>query len=208
MKYVPRLFDRLVNWSPVLLLGSLAALTYWLDAQIQPSAIRRDGSSRHDPDLFLIDFRAVNYDENGKPREALAAKRGDHFPDDETTDLTRPMIRITQADKPAFTVTADRAKISGDREHAYFSGHVAANREPDDPATTKGREPAGALSLTTDYLHVIPKAERAETDRPVTIREPRGIIEAVGLELDNKTKTLKLKSRVSGTFEPSSLPSK
>jgi lipopolysaccharide export system protein LptC len=42
----------------------------------------------------------------------------------------------------------------------------------------------------------------------VTIREPRGIIEAVGLELDNKTKTLKLKSRVSGTFEPSSLPSK
>jgi lipopolysaccharide export system protein LptC len=200
--------DRLISWSPVLLLGGLAALTYWLDAQIQPSAARRDGSTRHDPDLFLINFRAVNYDENGKQREALAAKRGDHFPDDETSELTTPMIRITQADKPAFTVTADRAKISGDREHAYFTGHVEANREADDKEATKDHESSGALQLTTDYLHVIPKLERAETDRPVTIREPRGIIEAVGLELDNKTKTLKLKSRVAGTLEPRTLPTK
>ena len=29
------LIDRLVAWSPVLLLGGLAALTYWLDAQVQ-----------------------------------------------------------------------------------------------------------------------------------------------------------------------------
>jgi len=31
-------FDRLIAWSPVLLLGGLAALTYWLDAQVQPAA--------------------------------------------------------------------------------------------------------------------------------------------------------------------------
>ena len=29
------LIDRLVSWSPVFLLGGLAALTYWLDAQVQ-----------------------------------------------------------------------------------------------------------------------------------------------------------------------------
>ena len=201
-------FDRLIAWSPVLLLGGLAALTYWLDAQVQPPAPRREGSTRHDPDLFLVNFRAVNFDENGKPRESVAAARADHFPDDLTSELTRPRIRITQADRPAFEVIADRAKISGDREHAYFSGHVQADREADNPATVKGREAAGPLTLTTEYLHVIPKLERAETDRPVTIRESRGIIEAVGLELDNKTKTLKLKSRVTGSFEPSALPKK
>jgi len=36
----------------------------------------------------------------------------------------------------------------------------------------------------------------------VTIEEPRGIIESVGLELDNKAKTLKLKSGVRGTLQP------
>ena len=202
------LLDRLVGWSPVFLLGALAALTYWLDAQVQAPVARRDGSTRHDPDLFLVNFRAISFDASGKPSESLIAARGDHFPDDDTAEITRPRIRITQADKPAFEVVADRAKISGDREHAYFSGHVEAHREADDPATVKDREAAGSLTLTTDYLHVIPKKERAETDRPVTIREPRGIIEAVGLELDNKTKTLKLKSRVTGSFEPRTLPKK
>ena len=32
--------DRATAWSPVLLLGSLAALTFWLDAQVQPPAAR------------------------------------------------------------------------------------------------------------------------------------------------------------------------
>src|ERR1700752_645477 len=96
------LLDRLISWSPVLLLGGLAALTYWLDAQVQPPAAQRDGSTRHDPDLFLVNFRAINFDENGKPRETLAAARGDHFSDDATSELTKPRIRITQADKPAF----------------------------------------------------------------------------------------------------------
>jgi lipopolysaccharide export system protein LptC len=200
--------DRLIGWSPVLLLGGLAALTYWLDAQVQTPPPRVDGSARHDPDLFLVNFSAVNYDENGKPREALTATRGDHFPDDETSDLTKPHIRITQADKPAFEVVADRAKISGDREHAYFSGHVQANRDADDPATAKGRDAAGPLTLTTEYLHVIPKQERAETDRPVTIREARGIIHGSGLELDNKRKTLKINARVTGSFEPNVVPNK
>src|SRR5438046_10102462 len=75
--------DRLISWSPVLLLGCLAALTYWLDAQVQPPTAHRDGSSRHDPDLFLADFRAINFDADGKPIEALAAALGDHYPDDD-----------------------------------------------------------------------------------------------------------------------------
>jgi lipopolysaccharide export system protein LptC len=201
------LFDRLISWSPVLLLGGLAALTYWLDAQVQSPTLRRDGTSRHDPDLFLVNFRAINFDEKGNSKETMAAQRGEHFPDDDSAELTAPMFRITQPGKPVFTVTADRGKISGDRENAYFTGHVEAHRDAE-TAAAPGKTPSGAITLTTDYLHVIPKAERAETDRPVTIREPRGIIESVGMTLDNKTKTLRLKSRVAGSFEPQNLPQK
>ena len=196
------LFDRLVAWSPVLLLGGLAALTYWLDAQVQPPVPHRDGSTRHDPDLFLVNFRAVNFDSEGKPNETLAAARGEHFPDDDTAELTRPMFKMTQTGKPAFTVTAERGKVTGDRENVYFSGHVNAHRDAENASNATSRDPSGPLTLETEYLHVIPKSERAQTDRRVTIREPRGIIEAVGLDIDNKTKIAKLRSRVSGTLEP------
>src|SRR5947207_14913292 len=198
-------FDRLIAWSPVLLLGALAALTYWLDAQVQPPAAHRDRAARHDPDLVRANFRATNLDPEGKPRETLAAVRGDHFPDDDSADLTQPTFKITQTGKPTFTVNAERGKVTGDRENVYFTGNVRAHREADEASTAKDREAAGPITLETEYLHVIPKTERAETDRRVTIREPRGIIEGIGLDLDNNSKTAKLRSRVSGTLEPQTL---
>jgi lipopolysaccharide export system protein LptC len=198
-------FDRLISWSPVLLLAGLAALTYWLDAQVQLSPPHRDGSTRHDPDLFLVDFRAVNFDADGNPIEALTAVRGDHFPDDDSVALTKPRFRMTQPGKPAFSIDADRGNVSGDRENVYFSGNVQARREAEQGPNAQNRESAGPMTLETEYLHVVPKTESADTDRRVTIREPRGIIESVGLELDNKGKTAKLRSRVSGTFAPQNL---
>ena len=62
----------------------------------------------------------------------------------------------------------------------------------------------GVFFLVTQHLlvRVLPKQSRADTTRPVTITDARGIIQAVGMELDNEAKTLKLKSRVRGTFQP------
>ena len=67
--------DRLTAWSPVLLLGGLAALTYWLDAQVQPPRRARDGAPRHDPDMYIENFRAVELGADGKPRQSLSATR-------------------------------------------------------------------------------------------------------------------------------------
>ena len=68
-----RLLDRLVGLSPLLLLGGLAMLTYWLDAQIQPPPPKSDGSSRHDPDLFIKNVSATVFDAQGRPRQRLQA---------------------------------------------------------------------------------------------------------------------------------------
>jgi len=62
------------------------------------------------------------------------------------------------------------------------------------------------VTVTTEFLHVVPDKELARTDKAVTIEEPRGIIHSVGLELDNKARTLKLHSGVNGTLQPQSLP--
>lgn len=194
------LLDRLVAWSPVLLLGGLAALTYWLDAQVQPPVPRRDGSSRHEPDLFLQDFKAMTFDVRGKPREALSAQSAEHFPDDDSAELTRPRLALTETGKPTLTIHADRARIAGDRDSGDFSGHVHVERDAD-PQPAQG-EPSGPVTLDTDALHVLTKAQRVQTDRPVTITEPRGIIRGQGLEFDNKAKRVRIRSQVSGTLQP------
>ena len=197
-------FDRIVAWSPVLLLGALAALTYWLDAQVQPPTERRDGSSRHDPDLFLEDFRAVTFDASGKPREALSAQGAQHFPDDDSAELAKPRLSLTEPGRPTLTISADRGRIAGDREHGDFTGHVRVERDAD-PTPATGGEPSGPVTLTTDLLHVFTKEQRVQTDSAVTIEEPRGIIRGRGLEFDNKAKRVRITSHVSGTLQPQAI---
>ena len=199
-----RWLDRLVAWSPIALLAGLAALTWWLDAQVNIGNGGRDGNARHDPDLFAEGVRAVELDASGNPVQTLAATRARHDPDDGTVEFEAPRFVMTQPERPRFAVTADRARVSGDRENAYFEGNVKASRAGE----IGGEDPAGPITLTTEFLHVIPKLDRAQTDRAVTIEEPRGIIRGRGFTFDNKAKTVDLKSNVSGTFQPSTEPAK
>ena len=62
MKVRQPLLDRVVAWSPALLLGALVAMTYWLDAQVRAPASKFDGSGRHDPDITIRELQG------GEPR--------------------------------------------------------------------------------------------------------------------------------------------
>jgi lipopolysaccharide export system protein LptC len=197
-----QLIDRLVAWSPVLLLGSLAALTYWLDAQVQPPPQRPDTTRRHAADIFIDNFRGESYDADGKLRQSLGARRAQHYADDETVDFVAPTMTLTEPTQPRIVVTAESGSLSGDRETVNLKGNVHATREAETGAARDGEQPSGPITVIADTMRVVPKEGRASTDGPVTIEEPRGIIRAVGMELDNQAHTLKLKSAVRGTLQP------
>jgi lipopolysaccharide export system protein LptC len=158
---------------------------------------------RHDPDLVVEGVRVVELDAAGKTVQTLQAQRAQHYPDDGTIEFDAPRVVMTQPDRPQFTVESAKGRVSGDRLNAYFEGGVRATRagEPGRPEGT-GDEPGGPITLKTEFLHVIPKQDRAQTDRPVTIEEPRGIIQANGLVLDTASRTLNLKGNVRGTMAP------
>ena len=200
-----RWLDRFSAWSPALLLAGLAGLTWWLDAQVADPGTRLDGNMRHDPDLIVEGVRVVELDAAGKTVQTLQAARALHFPDDGTIEFDAPRVVMLQPDRPRFTVEANKGRVSGDRLNAFFEGGVRATRAgaANSPATP-GNEPTGPITLTTEYLHVIPKEDRVQTDKAVTIEEPRGMIHANGLVLDNESRTLKLKGNVRGTMAPSS----
>ncbi len=196
------LVDRLVAWSPVLLLGSLAALTFWLDAQVQSPSQRNNGDARHDPDLYIENFRAVSFDAEGRLRQSLAARRAEHHPDDDSVDFVAPALALTDPGRPKLSIVADAGTAYGDRETVTFRGGIRAVREALPEGAGAGGDRQGPMTLTAEFLRVVPKQGRADTDGPVTIEEPRGIIHGVGMVLDNEAKTLKLKAGVHGTISP------
>lgn len=202
-----RLLDRLTAWSPALMLGGLAALTYWLDSQVQAPADKGATAPRHEPDMYIERFRAVSLGEDGKPRQILSAQRAVHFPDDQTSEFVEPRLKLTEPGKPGFELTAKHGKLSADRDQIWFSGNVRAVREAP-PGESGDRASGGPMTLTTEALHIATREERLDTDQAVTIEDARGIIRGVGLDFDNLGRTASLRSQVSGTLQPGPSPGK
>jgi lipopolysaccharide export system protein LptC len=197
MNLRPIVIDRLIAWSPALLIGAFAVLTYWLNAQILVGQQKFDGSGRHDPDVYIENFRAVSLDAEGRVHQALTASVARHYPDDDSTEFDAPVVTFSDPDKPQLTITSDRATVTGDREHAYFYGNVKGVRD-----ATRADANDGPVVMTSEYLHVLPKEDRVLTDKAVTIKDPRGIINAIGMEFDNRSKTVKFGSHISGQLQP------
>lgn len=190
--------DRLTATVPLILLGMLAALTFWLDRVVQPSPSGLGGASRHDPDYIIENLSALSMGETGEAKYALSAAKMTHYPDDDTTLLARPRFVSYGSAKAPVTITSSEAVVSANGEHVYFQDDVRMTRA----AHGENSE----LVMRTAFLHVIPDFSIAKTDRAVTITNAMATVSAVGLELNSETRVIKLLSNVRGSYDQSKQP--
>lgn len=185
--------ERLTLWFPLGLMVLLALLTFWLDRTVQEPASSRDGGLRHDPDYWVENFLARRMGKDGLPLHTLAASKMEHFPDNDISQLTRPHFIAMDKNRVPTHIVAQEGVISSNGEDIYFSRSVEIKKE------------AGAgkdwLTVATEYLHITPNQDIARTDKAVTIKTPAAVITATGMELNNRTRIVKLLSRVKGHYE-------
>ncbi len=187
------MMQRLTAWFPVLLLGAVAAVTVWLDRQVQPPEAGISGKGRHDPDYIVDNFAVVRIGPDGIVRYKLDARRMLHYPDDDTTDLVAPKFVNFQGPGVTVTASSKTAKLSSNGENAYLKDDVRLTRS--------AYENRGELTVLTSWLHVIPDDGIAKTDKPVRIQDANTLITSDGLEFNNETRILKLLSNVRGRYE-------
>ncbi|TAN78394.1 MAG: LPS export ABC transporter periplasmic protein LptC [Gallionella sp.] len=187
--------SRARHWLPLLPILGLLGATYWLNQQVKPESARPDGSKRHDPDAIMESFSAVKLNVEGAPRFIMSAKKMLHYPDDDSTTLEVPRLTTLSADRPAIHIVAKRGAVSSKGDEVFLHGDVEVLRE-----ASAGQD---ELTLQTEYLHIIPDRDMADTDRAVTIADARNTVHAVGLKMDNKARTLELLSQVRSEHVPS-----
>ncbi|MGH8700138.1 MAG: LPS export ABC transporter periplasmic protein LptC [Burkholderiales bacterium] len=186
--------------APLLLAGMLAAVTFWLDRFAQGPASDLIGPSRHDPDYIVEKLSGVRMGESGSVRYSLSAAKMVHYPDDDSTLLTSPKFVSYASSKATVTITSSQGVVSSKGEHVYFQDDVRVTRAP--------QEGSGELVMRTSFLHVAPDYHIAKTDRSVTLSDDTNTstVTAVGLEMNNETRVIKLLSNVRGTYEPGKAP--
>lgn len=185
------------QWSgagfPLTLILTLAALTAWLRhaAEVPEGG---DGRHRHDPDYIVDGARITRLDALGNLRYTMRAERIVHFPDDDSTEITRPHLVYLNDRRPPTTMAAQRAHVSADGAIVRLDDKVEVRRE-----ASKQR---AELLARMDRLTVYPDEERATTDAAVEITEGASWLRGTGMDFDNNAQLFVLKSAVTGKFEP------
>ncbi|MBI3902497.1 MAG: LPS export ABC transporter periplasmic protein LptC [Nitrosomonadales bacterium] len=185
--------QRLREWTPLLPLLLLLAGTYWLNQQVSPLAPRADGSKRHDPDFIVSKFSAVTLNEQGTPRFIMSAQNMLHYPDNDSTHIEAPLLSSLYPDKASVYTSAREGEISSKGDEIFLRGDVKMVRAA---SATQS-----AMSFTTDYLHIVPERDLADTDRTVTLMDAHNSIHATGMRFDSKARTIKLLAQVTSQHE-------
>jgi len=179
---------------PLLLMLSLAALTFWLERTVREEEGAHPSLRRHDPDYIIDNLKYTRYDTRGAVESTLAAAKMLHYPDDDTTDLIAPQLVQTKPDKPRMTVTAARGAVSQDGEEIFLYDDVVLVRD--------GSTERPETRMRTDFLHLARGGTVAITDRDVVISEPARVLSGRGMEYHTDSQELFLRERVRGRYEP------
>lgn len=171
---------------------SLALLSFWLErtARIEQG---HPSLRRHDPDYVVHNFKVVGYGKNGEAESMLMARKMVHFPDDDSTELLSPRSVQSKPGEAPMTLTAERGALSQDGEDTFLYDNVLLVRN----ATPLQPE----MRMQTHFLHVVRARSLVRTDREVAIREEGRYLTGRGMEYDNGSRVLEMRSKVRGRFE-------
>ncbi|MDP1651751.1 MAG: LPS export ABC transporter periplasmic protein LptC [Rhodocyclaceae bacterium] len=175
---------------PLLLVGLLAGMSYWLELASRPQATGADGKSRHDPDYIVEKFEVRRFDPEGALQHTLVADLMRHYPDDDSTVILAP--RITYHRTPPTFVSAREARLDSKGKHVELIDDVRVART--------GAAGKPDTVLTTTKLDAWPDDEIAKTSVPVTITQGQTNVTGSGLNVDNKTSIYVLEGPVRGVF--------
>jgi LPS export ABC transporter protein LptC len=169
----------------------LSAISFWISRSQD-----EDGPapvSGLDPklDYVLRDFELQFFDEDGQPTINMRAPVLRNNPDLEMGTIEHPVVRLNQADA-VWDISSETATVTADKEHVALLGRVNVRRS--EPGTDSWVE------MDTRDVQVEVTPQTAVTDQPVSMFDGLNRVNAIGLELDMKSKIFKLKQQVKATY--------
>lgn len=177
-----------------LLLVLAAAATAWWLSRLGDGAERSQRLKAHEPDYYMENFTQTTMNAAGGPLHRLSAEMMLHYPDDDSTELVRPVLEVYNEAATPWRVRAEKGWVSANSDVVLLTGEVHIWRDSENGE----RE----LDVLTRDLRVLPRERYAETDKPTRIHAPGVLYTAVGMRAVFQEDRLELLSRVRGRHEP------
>jgi len=176
------------SWASALFFVALGALTFWVWQQLDEDDGRAMRTRPHEPDYYIENMVRNTLDETGALENVLYADVVTHYPDDDSTELSRPRMEIYNGKSDPWYVTAESGWVSSGSEVVLLHGEVEIWREDDD-----GRR---EFEVLTTELRLLPKEQYAETDDPATITSATTVTKTIGMRANFAHDRLELLKQV------------
>lgn len=180
-----------LQFSLITLLAIIAISTIWLIST--SGKIKLPLNKPQNPDSFINNVEAIQFNEQGKAHHSLKSPKLINYLKDNTTNIEKPFYTFQNEQDAAWNIQADFGAALHGMETITLTGHVTIQQLP-------GKNSRN-VTLLTDKMIFYPSKSFAETDRPVTIKQPGIIIKGIGLQADLKTGKIKLLSKTKAEYK-------
>jgi lipopolysaccharide export system protein LptC len=187
---------------PLLLMGGLTLLTFWLVQKNTPLPINViERPRQHEPD-YTIKNGALSYlNEQGQTKYRILGKELIHYDDDASIDIVQPRMRLFQPDKSPVTVRAKRGHIDGDITILDLFDNVEIYRPPQAASETQKASPY--MLAKSSYFQVLINDDIIKTNKPVELEQGLSVMQSnAGGVFDNVQQSMQLLGTVKGRIEP------
>lgn len=187
--------NRFQLWAIVGIVMLLALGSFWLlDVIRRGMEDNTPAAKRTDPDYYVEHFNFVRLAKTGQALYHVSGERMVHYPQNDSFEIRRPVMKGLSDKRPTTTIIAERAVSNSDMSEVQLFDNVKMDR----PASPDSQH----LQLTSEYVMVLPDDDVMKTDRPVKIISGENILTGTGMFANNATGEFRLASQVHGTLPP------
>jgi len=172
--------------------------SFWLLQAMQGEDPAGVGNALNEPDYIVENFSFVRMTETGVPRYVMSGARLAHHPENDVSDVSKPVVESMAPGRPRMTMHADRGQVYHGEDRVELMGNVDVNR----PATPK----SAALRAKTEALTVLADDEIVKTDRPVQMTLGAASVNGVGMVAENPTQKVHIGGRGQIVYPPRTSP--
>ncbi len=186
---------------PLILMGALTLLTFWLvKKNTPPEKSLLERVRLHEPDYTIQNGTLSALNELGITKYRVLGKKVTHYDDDASIDIIIPRMRLFQANKAPVTVKSDTGHLDGDLTILDLVNNAEIFR-PAQAATAT--EPATLRMLAqSSYFKVLINDDIIKTNKPMKLEQGMSVMNSTdGGIFNNVDQSMVLLGQVKGRIE-------
>lgn len=204
-RWLANAVDTVSIYLPLLLMGVLAALTYWLVRStplFEPPGPKPP--VKQTPDYVVYDFALRVFAPDGNLRRVITGVEARHYPATERLEVDNVRIVSWSPDARVTQSSARKGLTNADGTEVQLLGEARVLR----PGGQGPAKDSPSLEYSGEFLHVFTDTEQVKSHLPVTLKRNNDVFTANEMTYDNLQRVGELTGRVRAVIQPPSASSK